>query len=151
LKTWRNSDRLPKRARAEELELRLYPDPDRLPGGDPWASRLEGARAPRAAGPAHLVVVGRGHEARDHQLPVLQAGTRWTVLRADLRPGKGLGVSLRQVQAHPLPRRHLRPLRRGGHALEGAPRESVICDRCGVEVTLSKVRRERMGHIELAV
>src|SRR4051794_11279460 len=25
----------------------------------------------------------------------------------------------------------------------------VICDRCGVEVTLSKVRRERMGHIEL--
>src|SRR5688500_10392351 len=27
----------------------------------------------------------------------------------------------------------------------------VICDRCGVEVTLSKDRRERMGHIELAV
>src|SRR6266536_2046387 len=27
----------------------------------------------------------------------------------------------------------------------------VICDRCGVEVTRSKVRRERMGHIELAV
>ena len=27
----------------------------------------------------------------------------------------------------------------------------VICDRCGVEVTLAKVRRERMGHIELAV
>ncbi|MYI07019.1 MAG: DNA-directed RNA polymerase subunit beta' [Gemmatimonadetes bacterium] len=27
----------------------------------------------------------------------------------------------------------------------------IICDRCGVEVTLSKVRRERMGHIELAV
>src|SRR5881409_3636061 len=27
----------------------------------------------------------------------------------------------------------------------------VICDRSGVEVTLSKVRRERMGHIELAV
>src|SRR5213082_2508399 len=26
----------------------------------------------------------------------------------------------------------------------------VICDRCGVEVTLSKVRRERMGHIDLA-
>jgi DNA-directed RNA polymerase subunit beta' len=26
-----------------------------------------------------------------------------------------------------------------------------VCDRCGVEVTLSKVRRERMGHIELAV
>jgi len=27
----------------------------------------------------------------------------------------------------------------------------VICDRCGVEVTLSKVRRDRMGHIDLAV
>jgi len=26
----------------------------------------------------------------------------------------------------------------------------VICEKCGVEVTLSKVRRERMGHIELA-
>jgi len=29
--------------------------------------------------------------------------------------------------------------------------KGVICDRCGVEVTRSKVRRERMGHIELAV
>ncbi len=28
--------------------------------------------------------------------------------------------------------------------------KNIICDRCGVEVTLSKVRRERMGHIELA-
>ncbi|NCU17560.1 DNA-directed RNA polymerase subunit beta' [Pallidibacillus pasinlerensis] len=28
--------------------------------------------------------------------------------------------------------------------------KGVVCDRCGVEVTLSKVRRERMGHIELA-
>lgn len=26
----------------------------------------------------------------------------------------------------------------------------IICDRCGVEITTSKVRRERMGHIELA-
>ncbi len=26
----------------------------------------------------------------------------------------------------------------------------IVCDRCGVEVTRSKVRRERMGHIELA-
>ncbi|MBM3479638.1 MAG: DNA-directed RNA polymerase subunit beta' [Alphaproteobacteria bacterium] len=26
----------------------------------------------------------------------------------------------------------------------------IICEKCGVEVTLSKVRRERMGHIELA-
>lgn len=29
--------------------------------------------------------------------------------------------------------------------------KGVVCDRCGVEVTESKVRRERMGHIELAV
>lgn len=28
--------------------------------------------------------------------------------------------------------------------------KGVVCDRCGVEVTRSKVRRERMGHIELA-
>ena len=28
--------------------------------------------------------------------------------------------------------------------------QGVICDKCGVEVTRSKVRRERMGHIELA-
>ena len=28
--------------------------------------------------------------------------------------------------------------------------KDIICDRCGVEVTSSKVRRERMGHIELA-
>ena len=26
----------------------------------------------------------------------------------------------------------------------------VICDKCGVEVTLARVRRERLGHIELA-
>ena len=29
--------------------------------------------------------------------------------------------------------------------------KGVVCDRCGVEVTRAKVRRERMGHIELAV
>ncbi|MFK5922753.1 MAG: DNA-directed RNA polymerase subunit beta' [Verrucomicrobiota bacterium] len=29
--------------------------------------------------------------------------------------------------------------------------KGMVCDRCGVEVTLSRVRRERMGHIELAV
>jgi DNA-directed RNA polymerase subunit beta' len=40
-------------------------------------------------------------------------------------------VPVRQVQAH--------------EAFRG-----VICEKCGVEVTLTKVRRERMGHIELA-
>jgi len=29
--------------------------------------------------------------------------------------------------------------------------KDVVCDRCGVEVTVSRVRRERMGHIDLAV
>ncbi|HEX7400893.1 MAG TPA: DNA-directed RNA polymerase subunit beta', partial [candidate division Zixibacteria bacterium] len=29
--------------------------------------------------------------------------------------------------------------------------KGIVCDRCGVEVTQSKVRRERLGHIELAV
>jgi len=29
--------------------------------------------------------------------------------------------------------------------------KDVVCDRCGVEVTLSRVRRERMGHVDLAV
>ncbi len=29
--------------------------------------------------------------------------------------------------------------------------KNVVCDRCGVEVTLASVRRQRMGHIELAV
>lgn len=28
--------------------------------------------------------------------------------------------------------------------------EGIVCERCGVEVTVAKVRRERMGHIELA-
>jgi DNA-directed RNA polymerase subunit beta' len=29
--------------------------------------------------------------------------------------------------------------------------KGVVCDRCGVEVTLARVRRERMGHIDLSV
>ena len=29
--------------------------------------------------------------------------------------------------------------------------KGIVCDRCGVEVTLSKVRRERMAHIDLAI
>ena len=37
-------------------------------------------------------------------------------------PGQGLGMQLRQVQAHQTSRRHLRPLRRGSDAGAGAPR-----------------------------
>ncbi|MCS7150156.1 MAG: DNA-directed RNA polymerase subunit beta' [Caldimicrobium sp.] len=33
---------------------------------------------------------------------------------------------------------------------KGSKHRGVICEKCGVEVILSKVRRERMGHIELA-
>jgi hypothetical protein len=28
--------------------------------------------------------------------------------------------------------------------------KGIVCEKCGVEVTVTKVRRERMGHIELA-
>src|SRR6202044_3101868 len=28
--------------------------------------------------------------------------------------------------------------------------KGIVCERCGVEVTRSKVRRERMGHVDLA-
>ena len=53
------------------------------------------------------------------------------VLREDLRPGHRLGMPLRQA--------YKRMKHRG-----------VICDKCGVEVTQAKVRRERLGHITLA-
>ena len=33
---------------------------------------------------------------------------------------------------------------------KGVRYRGIVCDRCGVEVTSAKVRRERMGHIELA-
>ena len=34
---------------------------------------------------------------------------------------------------------------------KGIRYKGIVCDRCGVEVTLKSVRRERMGHISLAV
>ena len=37
-----------------------------------------------------------------------------------------------------------------GKYKKGARYKGLVCDRCGVEVTRAKVRRERMGHIELA-
>ena len=68
------------------------------------------------------LVVGRGHEAGDDQLPHAQARARRPLLRAHLRSDEGLGVLLRQVQARPLQGHHLRALRRRGDAPEGAPR-----------------------------
>ena len=47
----------------------------------------------------------------------LRPGEGRPVLREDLRSDQGLGVLLRQVQARPLPRHHLRALWRRGHAL----------------------------------
>ena len=38
-----------------------------------------------------------------------------------------------------------------GKYKQGAKHKGIVCDRCGVEVTHSRVRRERMGHLELAV
>ena len=54
----------------------------------------------------------RGEKARDHQLPHPETGARRPVLRAHLWADQGLGVPLRQVQAHPLQGQDLRPLRR---------------------------------------
>src|SRR6185312_730861 len=53
----------------------------------------------RLAGDDPRLVVWRGEEAGDHQLPDVQAGARRTLMRQDLRPGEGLRVPLRQVQA----------------------------------------------------
>ena len=33
---------------------------------------------------------------------------------------------------------------------KGVRYKGIVCERCGVEVTTSRVRRERMGHIDLA-
>ena len=68
----------------------------------------------RLAGQDPRVVVRRGEEAGDDQLPDLQAGTRRALLRQDLRSGQGLRVQLRQVQAHEAPRRRVREVRRRG-------------------------------------
>jgi hypothetical protein len=63
------------------------------------------------------LVVRRGEEARDDQLPHLPRREGRPVLRADLRSRAGLGVLLRQVQGHQAQGHHLRPLRREGHPL----------------------------------
>jgi DNA-directed RNA polymerase subunit beta' len=85
---------------------------------------------PRVAGEDPLVVVRRSEEAGDDQLPHVQAGAGRSLLREDLR-------SVKDYEC--LCGKYKRLKHRG-----------VICEKCGVEVTLAKVRRERMGHIELA-
>ena len=64
----------------------------------------------------------RGEEARDHQLPHPEARAGRPVLRAHLWTHQGLGVPLRQIQAHPLQGQDLRALRRRGDQGQGPPR-----------------------------
>ena len=59
-----------------------------------------------------------------------KAGKRRSLCRRNFWSHQGLGMLLRQIQK----------IRYKG----------IVCDKCGVEVTTSLVRRERMGHIELA-
>ena len=105
--------------------MNFFGQPKRPPElrSDPHLDRQPGADP--------LLVLRRDQEAGDHQLPDLQAGAGRPVLRPDLRSDQGLRVPVRQVQAHEVSRHHLREVRRRGHAS-------------------TKVRRERMGHIELA-
>ena len=86
---------------------------------------LSFSRDPHLAGVAGedpRVVARRGEEARDDQLPDLQARAGRPVLRQDLWASEGLRVQLRQVQAHEAPWRRLREVRRRGHPVQGAPR-----------------------------
>src|SRR5207249_527618 len=76
----------------------------------------------RVAGQDPVVVAWRGEEARDDQLPDVQAGAGRALLRQDLRADEGLRVQLRQVQAHAPSRRGVREVRRRGHPVEGPPR-----------------------------
>ena len=89
---------------AAGADLRSDPHLDRQPGRHP------------------VVVVRRDQEARDDQLPHLQAGARRPVLRAHLRADQGLRVLVRQVQAHEVQGPDLREVRRRGDARQGSPR-----------------------------
>jgi DNA-directed RNA polymerase subunit beta' len=76
------------------------------------------------------MVPWRDQEARDHQLPNVQAGTGGLFCAKIFGPTKDYECNCGKYK---------RMKHRG-----------VICEKCGVEVIQSKVRRERMGHIELA-
>ncbi len=69
-----------------------------------------------------VLVVRRGDQAGDDQLPNAEAGARRSFLRAHLRSDQGLGVLLRQVQAYPPCRHRLRQVRRRSDARQGPPR-----------------------------
>jgi DNA-directed RNA polymerase subunit beta' len=73
----------------------------------------------------------RGHQAGDHQLPHLQAREGRLFCERIFGPVKDWECNCGKYKR----------IRFRG----------IVCDKCGVEVTQSKVRRERLGHIELAV
>ena len=74
------------------------------------------------AGAGAVLVLRRGNQAGDDQLPHAQAGKGRPLLREDLRTAEGLRVLLRQVQARPLQGHRLRQVRRRSRAQQGAPR-----------------------------
>ena len=80
-----------------------------------------GQDQPRPTARYPQLVVRRSEEAGDDQLPHLPPGKGRPVLRADLRPGEGLGMRLRQVPRHEVQGHDLRPLRRQGHAQPRPP------------------------------
>ena len=79
----------------------------------------------------HVSGPGRGEEAGDHQLQNVKAG-------------KGMVCSVKSIFG---------PSKDWGAIVVNTRKSAykgVVCDRCGVEITKSSVRSERMGHIELA-
>jgi len=94
-------------------------------------------------------VVRRSHQAGDDQLPHLQAGARWPLLREDLRPHHRLGMPVRQIQADEAPRSDLRQVRRRSHEVESAPRAHGS-HRAGLAVShvwFFKGLPSRIGHL----
>ena len=83
------------------------------------------------AGEDPILVVRRSQEAGDDQLPIVQAGKG----RACSAPRFSVPIKDWECNCG----KYKRMKHRG-----------IVCDKCGVEVIQSKVRRERMGHIELA-
>jgi DNA-directed RNA polymerase subunit beta' len=88
------------------------------------------SRSPWLAQRHPLVVVRRGEEARDDQLPHLPAGEGRLFCERIFGPERDYECACGKYK--------------------GTKYKGIICDRCGVKVTHSRVRRKRMGHINLA-
>ena len=84
--------------KSKEIHERTIEDAD-LSSRPPRMKQFDAIKIGLASpGEDSLVVLWRGEEARDHQLPHLQAGARWPVLRQDLRPDQGLRVPVRKYK-----------------------------------------------------